>query len=62
MRTLHPYVSLFTYFDYRLKRLTRFYFVLGQISLITLLLWIYYSKWIKKGSEIDPDLEVDGGE
>ena len=53
-RTLHPYVSLFTYFDYRLKRLTRFYFVLGQISLITLLLWIYYSKWIKKG---DPELE-----
>ena len=43
-RTLHPYFSLFTHFDYRLKRLTRFSFVLGQWSLITLLLWISYSK------------------
>ena len=42
-RTLHPLFSLFTHFDYRRKRLTRFAFVLGQISLITILLWIAYS-------------------
>ena len=28
-RTCHPYFSLFTNFDYRLKRMMRFYFVLG---------------------------------
>ena len=44
-RTLHPYFSLFTKFDYRLKRLTRFTFVLGQISLITVCLWLCYSQW-----------------
>lgn len=43
-RTLHPYFSLFTHFDYRMKRLTRLSFVLAQISLITLLLWVCYSK------------------
>ena len=53
MRTLHPYVSLFTYFDYRMKRLTRFYFVLGQISIITLLLWISYSKWVEDWKIMD---------
>ena len=42
-RNLHPYTSLFTRFDYRSKRLTRFYIVLGQMSLITVLLWIAYS-------------------
>ena len=42
-RTLHPYFSLFTRFDYRMKRLTRFSFVLFQISLITVLMWIAYS-------------------
>lgn len=42
-RTLHPLFSLFTHFDYRKKRVTRFAFFLGQISLITILLWIFYS-------------------
>jgi len=42
-RTLHPLFSLFTRFDYRLKRLTRFSFFLGQVSLITILLWFAYS-------------------
>ena len=44
MRTLHPYLSLFMHFDYRLKRLTRFGFVLGQWSLILILQWVCYSK------------------
>jgi len=49
-RTLHPYFSLFSHFDYRMKRLTRFAFVLGQFSLITLLLWVCYSElFIKWG-------------
>lgn len=43
-RTLHPYFSLFSRFDYQYKRLTRFSFILGQWCLITLLLWICYSK------------------
>lgn len=43
-RTLHPYFSLFSNFDYRYKRLTRFSFVLGQWCLITLLLWVCYSQ------------------
>ena len=43
-RTLHPYFSLFTSFDYRYKRLSRFAFVLGQTSVITILLWICYSQ------------------
>jgi len=43
-RTLHPYFSLFSRFDYRMKRLTRFSFVLGQISLITILMWLIYSQ------------------
>lgn len=43
-RTLHPYFSLFSHFDYRMKRLTRLSFVLGQISMITLLLWVCYSR------------------
>ena len=47
-RTLHPYFSLFSRFDYRMKRLTRFSFVLGQISLITVLMWLLYSQRFTK--------------
>ena len=43
-RTLHPLFSLFTHFDYRKKRVTRFAFLLGQISTITILLWLFYSQ------------------
>ena len=43
-RAFHPYFSLFTGFDYRLKRLMRFTIVLGQICLITLGLWVCYSQ------------------
>lgn len=42
-RTLHPYFSLFTHFDYRLKRMMRFYLVLCQWCLITWILWFCYS-------------------
>lgn len=42
-RTLHPYFSLFTKFDYSLKRMMRFYLVLGQWCAITLMLWFCYS-------------------
>ena len=45
--TLHPYFSLFTRFDYRLKRLTRFALVLGQVAIITIFLWMTYSNPFK---------------
>jgi len=49
---MHPYFSLFTRFDYKKKRLTRFAFVLFQTSLITILLWLAYSnpaaEWISE--------------
>ena len=50
-RTLHPYINIFSRFDYRLKRLTRFSFVLGQISLITLLVWLGFSDAMIKVAE-----------
>lgn len=43
-RTLHPLVSLFSYYDFKLSRMARFTFVLGQVSLITVLTWICFSK------------------
>jgi hypothetical protein len=42
-RAFHPYFSLFTSFDFRLKRLMRFYLVLVPICLITLSMWVCYS-------------------
>ena len=62
-RTLHPYFSLATRFDYRLKRLTRFALVLGQISMITIFLWISYSypaeDWIHDKGIMDRETWVD---
>lgn len=43
-RTLHPLISLFTNYDFRLSRLARFTLVLGQVSLITILIWVCFSK------------------
>ena len=42
--TLHPFFSLFSYYDYRMSRFDRFTFVLGQVSLITLLVFLCFSK------------------
>ena len=47
-RLLHPSVSLFSRFDYRLKRLTRFTIFLGQICVVTLLQWFAYSSQFDK--------------
>lgn len=43
-RTLHPFLSLFSYHDYKLGRMVRFILVLGQISLITILIWVAFGK------------------
>ena len=48
MRSQHPCYSLFTRFDYRFKRAMRFFIVLAQICIITLLCWAAYSVEAKK--------------
>jgi len=44
LKTQHPLMSLFAYFDYRMSRLVRFIIILGQVSLITILVFLAYSK------------------
>ena len=41
---MHPVANIITQFDFGFKRLFRFYVVLAQICLITILCWIAFSK------------------
>lgn len=43
-KSLHPFFSVLSRFDYRLSRTFRFSLVLGPISLITILIWIAFAK------------------
>ena len=43
LKTIHPFFGLFTYYDYRMDRFTRFTFVLGQVSLITIIVYLTVS-------------------
>lgn len=43
MRNIHPFFSLITRFDYRMKRFMRMCLLLGQICVITILVWLMYS-------------------
>ena len=43
-KTQHPLLSMISYYDYRMSRITRFTFVLGQVSLITILVFAAYSE------------------
>ena len=53
---MHPFLSLFSYYDYRMSRFDRFTFVLGQVSLITCLVFLLYSKqgteWFGKDNSV----------
>lgn len=40
----HPLVSLFTHYDPKTPRMLRFTLVLGQLSIVTILTLIFYSK------------------
>ena len=55
-RQLHPFISLFAFYDFRLSRMTRFTLVLGQLSLITLLTMICFSR---TGDEAFNDAKKD---
>jgi len=41
---VHPFLGAIGRYDYRLSRVERYSFVLGQISLITILIWVAFSK------------------
>ena len=48
LRNMHPVNSLFQRFDYRLKRFMRMCMLLGQVCIITILVWVCYSEEVKK--------------
>ena len=55
-RTLHPLFSAFAHYDFKMSRFVRFTLVLGQISLITILTCLCFSKM---GEDIFGDTITD---
>ena len=55
LRTVHPLFSLFSHYDYKFSRINRFLLLLGQIGLITVLIWLAHSKLITDSIPLDED-------
>ena len=53
LRTVHPLFSLFSHYDYKFSRINRFLLLLGQIGLITVLVWLAHSKLLTESLPLD---------